>query len=445
MPTSLGTYVGAPSASHTVSFSAPTAGRDVFVAVTAAALITTSDTPWVRVAEASAFNAGAIFRLAGSDNDGSISSIDVALSGARQAAAAVWEDPVTGTITYATDVQSGYLTGTTIVGGPYTATAGVAVYVVHGTNGAADVVVPPVATGYSGGFVGLVQSTGTAAADEDSATYVAVATDVALSGVDITATYAGSWSHTSVTILVAYEVSSAPTVTGTVAVTVPAMTATVVGGDLATVAVTVPATTATVAGVVEVPGTVAVTVPATTGTVAVDDAETPGTAVYTVKQAILSRLRTLAATDSDPLWGFNILDGVPVRKDDLRGPTGYTMIVYPTSSDGTVEVSVFTGGWLRFDETSTLTLRIEVIGRTSEDTQPQMDVVAGRALRHVMAEISRQQAWDDRVALGLDRYDFLWFVPSEVDTISTRVEGIPAAGAGISLGVRISARHSYGG
>lgn len=444
MPTFLNSFVGAPTTTHVIDIGSPTAGLDVFVAVGAAASLSSPSAPWTRIGYVVGFNGGGIYHLPAADNDGSITTLSVTLNGPRQLTAVSWQDQLVGSPTVAMNAQSGYSSSTTIVSGAFTATAGTAVIAFMGINGPSDPVIPAISS-FNQGFSVLGSTTPAAASDEESITSVGSATDIALSSAAVTATYAGSWAHSSVVLLTTYEVSSAPTVTGTASLPLGGLSLTAVGQDLPTSQISLGGLSLTGQGTAVSFGTSQISLGGLSLTGTVDDTETPGTAVYTVKAAILARLRALSADDSGSLWGFNVLDRVPTTKADLRGPTGYIMIIYPTESDGTADVQVMTGGTLRFDETSTLTFRIEVIGRTTEDSQPVVDRLAGRALREVMAEISGQQSWDNRIGLGLTRFDYLWFVPSEINTVSTRVEGIPAAGAGISLGVRIQARHSYGG
>lgn len=423
MTTLLGTYVGAPTTTHVITIGSPTPGRDVFVAVGAAATLSSPSAPWTRIGYLVAFTAGGIYHLPAADNDGSITTLSVTLNGPRQLTAVAWEDLLDGSPTVASNAQSGYLTGTTITTGAFTAVSGVGIVAVMGINGPSDPVIPAISS-FNQGLSVLGSTTPAATSDEESITSVGWAENVDFAAETVTATYAGSWAHSSVALLVTYEV-----------VTAPSGTAALPGGSGAM----------TATGRVTVRGTAALPGGSGALTATVDDEETPGTAVYTVKRAIVERMRELSSAPGDVLWGLNVLDRIPTTKADLRGPTGYIMIFYPTESDGTVDVQVLTGGALKFDETSTLTFRIEVIGRTTSDTQPVVDRLAGRVLRNVLAELSSQQTWNNRVSLGMDRYDYLWFTPSEVNTLSTRVDGIPAAGAGISLGVQIRARHSYGG
>lgn len=444
MPTLLNTFVGAPATTHVINIGTPTAGLDVFVAVGAAASLSSPSSPWSRIGYVVGFNGGGIYHLPAASNDGSITTLSVTLNGPRQLSAVSWQDQLVGSPTVYTNAQSGYTSGTTIVSGAFTATAGTAVIAFMGINGPSDPVIPA-ASSLNQGFSILGSTTPEAVSNEDSITTVGSAADIALSSQAVTATYVGSWAHSSVVLLTTYEVSSAPTVTGTASITPGGLSLTAAGQDLPTSRIDLGGVSLAGQGTTVSFGTASVALGGLSLAGQVDDTETPGTAVYTVKAAILARLRALTADSAGPLWGFNVLDRIPTTKADLRGPTGYIMIIYPTESDGTADVQVMTGGVLRFDETSTLTLRIEVIGRTTEDSQPVVDRLAGRALREVMAEISSQQSWDNRIGLGLTRFDYLWFIPAEISTISTRVDGVLAAGAGISLGIRIQARHSYGG
>lgn len=79
--TVLAEYAGAAAASHVVSLGAPTAGRPVLVWAAAAAVMSAAPAGWVRDVYLVSQTAGAVYRLPGAANDGSVLSLQIDLTG----------------------------------------------------------------------------------------------------------------------------------------------------------------------------------------------------------------------------------------------------------------------------------------------------------------------------------------------------------------------------
>lgn len=199
-----GQYVGAPASSHVIPLGSGSAGRDILVAVSAAAGLPAAPSGWTREVYGVHTTAGAVYRLPAAGNTGAVTTLTLTLSGARQCSAVVWEDDIDGTITIASS-NTGFVESATLTSGPYTVAAKDAhVLVICAAGGTATVAQS--VTAYSGGFSLVGQSTPTTAENEDATASVgALETGAALSAASVTLTYAASWYKVHEAFLLSYD------------------------------------------------------------------------------------------------------------------------------------------------------------------------------------------------------------------------------------------------
>lgn len=109
------------------------------------------------------------------------------------------------------------------------------------------------------------------------------------------------------------------------------------------------------------------------------------------------------------LQGVAINYDKPVDADDVRA-RGSNEAIWFADAEGSFDVVLF-GGDLRFDETLTVTLVIQVLRPTSTGTQETADSRVDELLYEVAAELSGQDSWDV-TGLDLDAYDYLEITPA---------------------------------
>lgn len=138
----------------------------------------------------------------------------------------------------------------------------------------------------------------------------------------------------------------------------------------------------------------------------------------------------------------NVLNHLPVNKDEMRTKVGTNELIAMGGATGTYSNVVFTDGGLRFDEDFTLDVHIEVHGSTSIDTQAAMDARVNELLYELLHELARQAAWNQS-ALGLDIFDYLIVTPVAQDNNPGRLQQTGVFAAGLDLGIRIEARRNF--
>lgn len=313
------TYVGAPATSHVIPLGSISAGRDVFVAVSAAAGMPAATSPWVREVYGVHVTAGAVYHLPAASNTGSITTLSLTISGARQLAAVVFEDDVDGSLTIAS-FNSAYTEAATIDLGPFTAASAdqhVVVACSAASTGAAQSV-----SGWSSTWTSLGQTTPTTATDEDATCYVAEDGGRALSSETITATFGASWFKVTEAFLLSYNVSAGPTETPTT-LTASSSPASPTNETLVTITATAAESSVT--------GTVTFTEGATTLGTATMTGSTASLAPRTFTSG--SHTVTAALDGTDGVWGDST--------DDV------TFSVTSAAGDGVVGEQVLVYGDLR--------------------------------------------------------------------------------------------------
>ncbi len=164
----------------------------------------------------------------------------------------------------------------------------------------------------------------------------------------------------------------------------------------------------------------------------------PGASAYPVLKSALVTLLTARSA----LSGVNVIGYAPVNSDDLKTDSGEFEAIWLAAAEGPVGPVVFCDGEMRFDEETTLTVVVEVLGRDTDDTQARVDTRANALFYEVLAEISDQSNWDT-ATLGLDVFDYFWCEPVEHRWSAGRIAGQPAFGARVELDVDIRARRSF--
>lgn len=151
-----------------------------------------------------------------------------------------------------------------------------------------------------------------------------------------------------------------------------------------------------------------------------------------ITAALVTRLRA-----RPNLINVNVLDQIPVNKDDIRTESGAFEVIAMTEGADVWNDVVFCGGDLRFDESLTVTVLHEVQGVDSSATQAAVKRRVNELLHETLADVAAQADWD-KAALGLDVFDYLFFTPSGGRWVPGRLQqtGVFAAAYELDLGVR---------
>jgi hypothetical protein len=142
------------------------------------------------------------------------------------------------------------------------------------------------------------------------------------------------------------------------------------------------------------------------------------------------------------LVNVNVLDHVPVNKDDIRTEVGTFEVIAMAEGIGTFDDVVFCDGGLRFDETLVITVLIEVHGTDSNSTQSVVKARVNQLLYEALADVADQQSWD-KAALGLDIFDYLFFTPATQRWSPGRLQQTGVFAAACELGIEARSRRSF--
>jgi len=156
-----------------------------------------------------------------------------------------------------------------------------------------------------------------------------------------------------------------------------------------------------------------------------------------IKTALVTRLTARVG-----LTSVNVLRHVPVNVDDLRTDAGTIEAIWVAGAEGISEDVVFCAGDLRFDETCTLDIVIEVHGTDSDDTQQAVDERCNELLFEVLADLAAQNDWD-KAALNLDVFDYLYFTPNSYLWGEGRLQQTGVYGANVTVGLEVKARRTF--
>ena len=158
-----------------------------------------------------------------------------------------------------------------------------------------------------------------------------------------------------------------------------------------------------------------------------------------VGQALTTMLRL-----RPELGNVRISDSVPVTTEEVRTVLGAFEAIWVSGATGTFNSVVMRAGSLAFDETVSLTVNGQVLGRTSDDDQRSVTTRAGELLYEVLAEVAGQESWD-QAALGLNVFDYVWFTPTNYTLDPGRLEGqAKAYAAGWSIDIQVRSRKFCG-
>lgn len=122
------------------------------------------------------------------------------------------------------------------------------------------------------------------------------------------------------------------------------------------------------------------------------------------KAAIQTRLQARSGL-ADVAVGYD----KPSDADDVR-TRGSNEAIWFGDAEGSFDDVVLCAGNLRFDETLTVTLVIQVLRPTSTGSQQSADARVDEILYEVAAEFSGQNSWD-LADLDLDAYDYFQISP----------------------------------
>lgn len=142
------------------------------------------------------------------------------------------------------------------------------------------------------------------------------------------------------------------------------------------------------------------------------------------------------------LTSVNVLDFMPINKDEIRTETGAYEVIAMSEGIGTFDDVVFCDGNLRFDETVTITVHLEVQGTDSMDSAPVVKRRVNELLYELFADISVQASWD-KAALGLDVFDYVWFTPATQEWNPGRLQQASVYACWCDIGLEARARRSF--
>lgn len=153
--------------------------------------------------------------------------------------------------------------------------------------------------------------------------------------------------------------------------------------------------------------------------------------------ALVTRLKARSG-----LVNVNVLDQIPVNKDDIRTVVGTYEVIAMADGDGDWDDVVFCDGALRFDETLIVTVLHEVHGTDSASSQADIKRRAGELLYETLADVSAQAAWD-MAGLGLDVFDYLFFTPGHHRWVPGRLQQTGVFAAACEQDIQIRSRRSF--
>lgn len=165
-----------------------------------------------------------------------------------------------------------------------------------------------------------------------------------------------------------------------------------------------------------------------------------GTTYSAIKSLLVARLGVRSG-----LAGVSILYQPPLNPLDVNSFGGSREAIWFGDAVGEFANVVFCGPELRFDESITVTLAIQVLGKDSESSQERTDQRVEELLLEVLSELASNAF---RVAVEqtdtiLSAFDYILVTPSTQEWHAGRLGPDKTYAAGMDIGILVESRRSY--